>query len=172
MQVDFPGAFTVAGRRYPQGTAVVRLAQPYGGFAKALLERQHYPDLRDAAGHPLPPYDVTAHTLPLLMGVRVDPVSTPFTLTRPRLKKGQGWNGGCGDGPGHRAIYRSHSPSMDEGWTRWVLENQARCLFHVPVLDADLRQGNLGQVRHDHHSRSSCPNNSQWTVEAESCRRN
>lgn len=32
---------------------------------------------------------------------------------------------------------------MDEGWTRWVLENQARCLFHAPVRDADLRKGNL-----------------------------
>jgi hypothetical protein len=32
---------------------------------------------------------------------------------------------------------------MDEGWTRWVLENQGRCLFHVPVDDADLKKGNL-----------------------------
>ncbi len=39
VKIDFPGALRVAGRRYPQGTAVVRLAQPYGAFAKALLER-------------------------------------------------------------------------------------------------------------------------------------
>jgi zinc carboxypeptidase len=143
VKVDFPGPFRIAGRRYPQGLAVVRLAQPYGAFAKTLLERQHYPDLRDASGHPLPPYDVTAHTLPLLMNVRVEAISTPFRLTRARPEKGEGWNGGCGGAPDRRAIYRSHSPSMDEGWTRWVLDNQSKCLFSTSVTDAELRQGNL-----------------------------
>ncbi len=32
---------------------------------------------------------------------------------------------------------------MDEGWTRWVLENQAKCLFHASLQDALLRRGNL-----------------------------
>jgi hypothetical protein len=143
VEVDFPGTFTLNRRRYPQGTAVVRMAQPYGGFAKALLETQRYPDLRDSSGHPLPPYDVTAHTLPLLMGVPAEPVYTPLVLPKARPENAEGWNGGCGDAPDRRAIYRSHSPSMDEGWTRWVLENQARCLYHIPVYDADLRKGKL-----------------------------
>lgn len=143
VEVDFPGKFTVNGRRYPQGTAVVRMAQPYGGFAKALLETQRYPDLRDSSGHPLPPYDVTAHTLPLLMGVPAEPVYQPLVLPKARPEKAEGWNGSCGDAPDRRAVYRSHSPSMDEGWTRWVLENQARCLYHIPVYDADLRKGKL-----------------------------
>ena len=52
----------------------VPMAQPYASFAKALLESQHYPDLRDATGRPIPPYDVTAHSLPLLMGVEVKPI--------------------------------------------------------------------------------------------------
>ncbi len=143
VRIDFPGTFRVGGRRYPQGTAVVRLAQPYGAFAKSLLEAQQYPDLRDALGHPLPPYDVTAHTLPLLMGVPVEPISTPFRLARALPKKVKGGNGICGDASDRRAIYRSHSPSMDEGWTRWVLENQSRCLYHVSVNDAQLREGKL-----------------------------
>src|SRR5262245_48351442 len=57
---------------------LVRLDQPYGSFAKALLEKQNYPNLRDGNGQPIQPYDVTAHTLPLLMGVYALPVWAPF----------------------------------------------------------------------------------------------
>jgi len=144
VKVDYPGAFTANRRRHPQGTAVVRMAQPYGGFAKALLEVQRYPDLRDSSGHPIQPYDVTAHTLPLLLGVRVEPTYAPFVLPKAKPEPGSGWNGGCGGpNPPRRAIYRSHVPSIDEGWTRWALEKQSGCLWYRTLEDAEVRAGNL-----------------------------
>ncbi|HEY3579706.1 MAG TPA: M14 metallopeptidase family protein, partial [Pyrinomonadaceae bacterium] len=118
---------------------VVRLAQPYGGFAKAVLELQHYPDLRDSAGHPIAPYDVTAHSMSLLTDVTVRPIKAPFrceaidwcddnTLPKYEITK-------------RVALYRSSVPAIDEGWTRFVLENNGRDVRSL--RDAELRVGNL-----------------------------
>jgi hypothetical protein len=73
-------AFAAGGRPFAAGSYVVRMQQPASAFAKTLLERQRYPDRRQwEGGPPVRPYDVTAHTLPLLLGVAVETVEAPLT---------------------------------------------------------------------------------------------
>ncbi|HEX7175217.1 MAG TPA: M14 family zinc carboxypeptidase [Pyrinomonadaceae bacterium] len=131
----------------------VPLAQPYGGFAKALLEKQNYPNLRDPAGNPIQPYDVTAHTLPLLMGVEVEPVYEPIrTVALPTVRVGSAERDGVSfvmppaeparpQAQARVGLYKSHVASMDEGWTRWVLEQEG--FKYRSLLDAEARAGSL-----------------------------
>ncbi|MGC8794158.1 MAG: M14 family zinc carboxypeptidase [Bryobacteraceae bacterium] len=157
-----------AGRRYPAGSYLVRMAQPYSGFAKTLLERQHYPDLRQyPGGPPKRPYDVTAHTLPLLLGVEAIELSEAVNVPLARAHEfrfslpaalpagelpasdSETWRtvnriwaagrsvwrhptsgnfrtapvaGWVEIAPPRIGLYKSWVPAMDEGWTRWVLE--------------------------------------------------
>ena len=74
--------FEAGGRSYPQGTYVIRLAQVFGRYAKDMLERQHYPEVRRTpTAPPEPPYDVTAWSLGLQMGVETRFVDAPFDAT-------------------------------------------------------------------------------------------
>jgi hypothetical protein len=218
------GPFEAEGRSFSAGSHVVSMRQPFSAFAKTLLERQQYPDLRQyVGGPPLRPYDVTAHTLPLLMGVEVRAVASPFvadlrpvTEVEVAPRRGRVEGRGSSLAIGHRtgelvavgrllrrgvevrwtqdaftdhgerfaagtflvpasarrlvgpmaqelgfvvratdarpkamtvrmpriAIYQSFVPSMDEGWTRFVLEQDLGLDF-VTVRDADVRKGGL-----------------------------
>ena len=201
----------------------VPLAQPYGAFAKTLLEVSHY-EPPVVGKQERTPYDVTTHCLPLLFGVKVQPLgqspplwepaerfgaphesfrrdtrslwldtraNTAYTVVNAALARGaRVWRVLEGRQSGGRVwptgsfvvsagplvlselsrladslsvpwgvsplakprgrklslrqapvgLYRSWTASMDEGWTRWILEQ-----YRFPVVtlhDQDLRAGN------------------------------
>jgi hypothetical protein len=198
------------------------MAQPASAFAKTVLEVQRYPDVRQyPGGPPQKPYDVTAHTLPLLLGVDVVTATRPFEAdlegvshvaapegriegrgrflalghksgemralgrllqagvpvrwaTEPFGDAGRRFEAGTLLVPASAraklqpvvrdlgltargvageprslalrqprvGLYQSFVPSMDEGWTRFVLETRAE-LRYVTVHDPDLRRGGL-----------------------------
>jgi murein tripeptide amidase MpaA len=79
--------FVAGGQTWSAGSHVISMQQPASAFARTLLQRQDYPDLRSEPGaSPRRPYDVTAHTLPLLLGVRVESIAEPFAATLERVE--------------------------------------------------------------------------------------
>jgi hypothetical protein len=145
VKVEHPLRFKIGGAAYPDETSVIRVDQPYGAFAKALLERQSYPNLLDNNGHPIAPYDVTAHSLPLLFGVKVDAIHQNFSYKVQKLGKDIGSSDcDCDLGP-RFAIYRSNIPSMDEGWTRWIVNKSGFdaicCDYFDSIRDKEIQSG-------------------------------
>jgi Zinc carboxypeptidase len=135
--------FVADGKTYPAGAHIILMKQPYGAFAKALLEDRIYPDLREYPdGPPQRPYDVTAHNLSLLMNVKAVMVKEPFEVVanpepialviQSRVRPNSGVR---------LAMYKNYLPSMDEGWTRWLFD-QYKFPFKS-LLDAEARAGDL-----------------------------
>jgi len=216
--------FDADGKHYSKGSYIIRLAQPYGSFAKTLLEIQHYPNIAQYPGGPLQrPYDVTAQTLPLLLGVNAVQVDSRFTVAsskvdeaKPVVASFEKSSNGSGyliadntntslyalfallkdgvttyrlTGPGVEpgtiyipkqdhidsrlsdlakkypvqiravataptgnalqvrlpriGLYQSWVASMDEGWTRWIFDQNN--IPYTRVVDADIRKGDLNQ---------------------------
>lgn len=213
-------SFSANGQQFPAGSYIVPLGQPFGAFAKSVLEVQRYPNIPQYPGGPLQrPYDVTAQTLPLLFGVKAVEVKDKFEASAERVGnakpapghfEGQSPAGyfisdttnsslyaffsllaqnvqayrltsGAEPGkiyipvqpgieaklskaaadfsldikpvpaaPGGNALavhlpriglYQSWVPSMDEGWTRFIFDQN-----HIPytrLVDADIRKGAL-----------------------------
>jgi hypothetical protein len=142
----------------PSSSFLIYVNQPQKNNILSLFERQMYPDRRNANGEAEVPYDVAGWTLPLQMGIEYEevwaireeaprqvlsqlqsinearavlnlaPSSAPFARianplrTNPRI-----------------GLYKGFTSSMDEGWTRFVLDT-----FQVPfrsVADAQMRRG-------------------------------
>ena len=213
-------AFEADGKKYGAGTFVIPMTQVFARYAKDMLEKQTYPEVRRSpTSAPEPPYDVTAWSLGMLLGV--DTVFVKSALPAMKMTRVEdaaklaGDVSGTGnryafdykgadsaiainrllkdgarvgfDGPSHvavsgiartkieqvardfglavkassevrttksdvRADVAFHAPrvamyqpwtggNMDEGWTRWVLEQYEFNL--TSIHNADIRAGKL-----------------------------
>jgi hypothetical protein len=139
--------FESDGRAFPEGSFVIPMFQPYAAFAQTMLEIQHYPDLRQyPGGPPIRPYDVTAHTLGLLMDVDYSPLaalpavplSDPIGIPEWDFQLPEGLRGGKGPRIG---LYKSWQEPMTEGWTRWVFDRHG--LAYDTIRDSRIRAGRL-----------------------------
>jgi hypothetical protein len=126
---------------------VIPLNQPYASFAQTLLSRQEYPDLRlYPGGPPKAPYDVVAHTLPLLMDIEAVSIEA---LPQVELSDRIPAHSVTYEAPpaltGRRAPriahYKSWRDPMPEGWTRWVLDQHG--VPYDTLHDSDIQGGAL-----------------------------
>jgi len=213
--------FKQDGKTYAAGAFVIPFNQVFARYAKDLLEKQTYPEVRRSPGAPAEaPYDVSAWSLGMQFGVKTEfaksaldgslalekLTATPrYTLSASssggawrfpyngasaamvvnRLLKGGSkvsmtkpeaggvpyviasaktnvWNKaveGFDVRPDAKApakavlatainaprvgIYQSYDPSMDEGWTRWVLDRYQ--WDYTKLHNADIKAGKLRQ---------------------------
>jgi hypothetical protein len=153
MQQDF--------HEIPLGSFIVFVSQPQKNNVLSLFERQEYPHRVNANGEAEVPYDVAGWTLPLQMGVDYDAVWQIRDLEKERSslrrvdspdvvraqlnlpKTGSAFspipvvlktNPRVG-------LYKGYTGSMDEGWTRLVLDDHG--IKYRSVSDADIRDTKL-----------------------------
>src|SRR5688572_20742561 len=112
-----------------------------------MMEPQRYPEVRVQAGRDiLRPYDVATWTLPLQMGVRVERAAMPEGTTRvteikPATKEVIARGEKLARKP-KVATYKPWQASMDEGWTRWLLDTYGVTV--TGLSNKDIQKGLTG----------------------------
>jgi hypothetical protein len=142
-------SFVADGMEFPAGSWVIPMTQPYASFANTMLEVQRYPDLREyPGGPPRRPYDVTAHTLPYLLGFEAVAVDTPVDalLSEPIVQSDFDFrlpSHLVGPGAPRVALYKSWQEPMEAGWQRWVFDRHA--MPYDTLHDRDIQSGALSR---------------------------
>jgi hypothetical protein len=99
-------AFEVDDRPYSAGTLVIPMTQVFARYAKDLLEKQTYPEVRRAPNLPAEaPYDVTAWSLGMQFGVTVDFVGEALPNVKLTRVAAPLHSAGRVNGPGPRFVF-------------------------------------------------------------------
>jgi Zinc carboxypeptidase len=145
----------------PLGSFLIFLNQPQRNNVEALFGKQIYPNRIDEKGNVDTPYDVAGWTLPLQMDVEYYTVKQIFdypndpkilekmtdinqvrqTLNLNSAKESFAKLPNPLKSLPKIGLYKSYTASMDEGWTRLMLDT-----FQIPfrsLTDADFRGGNF-----------------------------
>jgi hypothetical protein len=126
VEIDQVEKFSVGGKVYPANSQVIKLEQPYSSFANAMLDTVIYPNLLDNEGKPIPPYDVTAHNLGMLFGAEPDRIMKEVRFNDLKKTDSVATSSGVSPAPCEDSLvfgtYDSPVPSMDKGWTNWILK--------------------------------------------------
>jgi len=154
----------------PGGSFIVMVNQAQKNNVLSLFEKQIYPERVNAAGEAEVPYDVSGWTLPLQMcveylevwnidGFRKNNSGTVAVEVRKRFTPVRSINQARSvlnlkkfaksfdkipnplKTKPRIGLYKGHVGSMDEGWTRLVLDNHQ--INYTSVSDSDVRQGKL-----------------------------
>jgi len=73
---------------YQQGSFIIPLSQPLRSFIKEMMDVQHFPEIKlSTNGKLLSPYDVTAWSFPIQMGVDCDKINSPFEIEMEQISQ-------------------------------------------------------------------------------------
>jgi Zinc carboxypeptidase len=143
--------FEADGAQYAAGTFVVPMAQVFSRYAKDMLESQTYPEVRRGpSAPPEPPYDVTAWSLGMLLGV--DTVFLKKPLPEFRMTRVDALQRVAGDvtGSGSRFGFDYKGPDTAIAINR-LLKDGARVSFDAPshVSVGGVSRGKVEQLAKD-----------------------
>ena len=117
-------AFDADGVSYAAGTFVIPMAQVFARYAKDILEKQTYPEVRRSpSSAPEPPYDVTAWSLGMLLGVDhvVAHKPLPDTVKLQKLESAPKLDGRVA-GSGPRYVFDYRGPDAAKAINRLLKE--------------------------------------------------
>jgi hypothetical protein len=137
--------FDADGKKYAAGTFVIPTAQVFARYAKDMLEKQTYPEVRRAPNAPPePPYDVTAWTLGMLLGVDTVFVKNPLPAFKMTRVDGLSKIAGDVAGSGTRFAFDYKGPDTAIAINR-LLKDGARVAFDGPsrVAVANVTRGRI-----------------------------
>jgi hypothetical protein len=125
-------AFDADGTRYAAGTFVIPMTQVFARYAKDMLEKQTYPEVRRAPNAPPePPYDVTAWSLGMLLGVDTVFVKNPIGDVKMTKIDGLPTTAGAVTGSGARFTFDYKGADTAIAINR-LLKDGARVAFDGP----------------------------------------